>query len=75
MSACADCRALDGRNVAVSPHAELLLHSQAGINFGATASGHIEYYVCHACGTQWERIIARSEPNAVWRHTDRQLDR
>lgn len=75
MAECADCRALAGRNVVVSPHAGLLLHSQAGINFGGTASGHVEYYVCHACGARWERTVARSEPDAVWRHTARALDR
>lgn len=74
MAECADCKALVGRNAVVSPHAELLLHSQAGINFGATATGRVEYYVCHACGTKWERIVARSEPDAVWRYTARPLD-
>ncbi|HJV79439.1 hypothetical protein [Noviherbaspirillum sp.] len=74
MEECADCKALDGKNAVVSPHANLLLHSQAGINFGGTATGHIEYYVCHACGARWERNVARSEPGAVWRHTARRLD-
>ena len=75
MAQCADCQALEGKNVVESPHAALLLHSQAGINFGATATGHVEYYVCHTCGAKWERTVARSEPDAVWRHTDRPLDR
>ena len=70
---CPDCLALDGANVSVSPHASLLLHSDAGINFGTTASGHVEYYVCNTCGTKWERIRARSEPDAQWRHTTRPL--
>lgn len=75
MPDCADCRELDGRNAATSPHANLLLHSQAGINFGGTASGHVEYYICHACGAKWERTVARSEPHAAWKHTDRPLQR
>jgi hypothetical protein len=29
--------------------------------------------VCHLCGTKWERDVARSEPDAVWKHTSRQL--
>lgn len=74
MPECPDCRALNGENVTVSPHANLLLHSDAGINFGGTATGHIEYYVCHACGTKWEREVARSEPSAKWKHTERSLD-
>lgn len=71
---CPDCLALDGANVSVAPHARLLLHSDAGINFGATASGHVEYYVCNACGMKWERIQARSEPDATWRHTAKNLE-
>lgn len=71
---CPDCLSLDGANVSVSPHANLLLHSDAGINFGATASGHVEYYVCNACATKWERIRARSEPEAQWRHTEKELE-
>ncbi len=74
MPDCPACIALDGANSAVSPHANLLLHSDAGINFGATATGHIEYYVCRACGAKWERERARSEPDAVWKHTSRPLD-
>lgn len=71
---CPDCLALDGANVSVSPHATLLLHSEAGINFSATASGHVEYYVCNTCGTKWERIRARSEPDAQWKHTEKPLE-
>ena len=37
----------------------------------ATASGVAQYYVCHACGAQWERDVARSEPDAVWKHPDK----
>jgi hypothetical protein len=74
MPACADCAALEQKSVAASPHANLLLHSQAGINFGGTATGTVEYYVCHACGMKWERTVARSEPDAVWKPTDRRLD-
>jgi hypothetical protein len=73
MPACSDCAALYRTPVTNAPHANLLLHSDAGINFGGTASGHVEYYVCHACGTKWERTVARSEPEAVWEHTSRQL--
>lgn len=74
MPECEDCRALAGASVTVSPHANLLLHSQAGINFGATASGHVEYYVCHRCGAKWERTVARSEPDATWMHASKALD-
>lgn len=74
MPPCPDCAALEKAPVTVSPHAQLLLHSQAGINFGGTATGHVEYYVCHACGTKWERNVARSEPDAIWQHTDKQFD-
>lgn len=73
MPECADCAALNKAPVSTSPHASLLLHSQAGINFGGTATGHVEYYVCHACGTKWERNIARSEPDSVWGHTAKQF--
>ncbi|HZW12926.1 MAG TPA: hypothetical protein VFF81_07020 [Noviherbaspirillum sp.] len=73
MAACPDCAALYKASVNTSPHANLLLHSQVGINYGGTASGHVEYYICHACGTKWERTLARSEPQAVWAHTSRQL--
>lgn len=71
---CSACAALENAPVSTSPHANLLLHSQAGINFGATASGHADYYVCHECGTQWERDLARSEPGATWKHPERPLD-
>ena len=71
---CSACAALENAPVAASPHANLLLHSQANINFGATASGHAEYYVCHVCSTYWERDLARSEPNATWKHPERPLD-
>lgn len=74
MPDCADCLALDGTNVSNSPHANLLLHSEAGINFGATATGRMEYYICHVCGARWEREQARSEPDAVWQHTSKPLD-
>lgn len=74
MSACPDCTALDKTPVSTSPHANLLLHSQAGINFGGTATGHVEYYLCNACGTKWARTVARSEPAAVWEHTDKEFD-
>jgi len=71
--ACPDCAALDHAPVAVAPHANLLLHSETGINFGGTASGQVAYYVCHACGGQWMRTLARSEPDAHWAHADRPL--
>jgi hypothetical protein len=74
MPECPACIALNNQPVLTSPHANLLLYSQAGINFGGTASGHVEYYVCHVCGAQWERDVARSEPNAVWQHATRPLD-
>ena len=73
MSACPACAALENAPASAAPHANLLLHSQAGINFGATASGHAEFYVCHACGTTWERDVARSEPDALWKHASRPL--
>ncbi|GAB3541997.1 hypothetical protein GCM10027343_13300 [Noviherbaspirillum agri] len=73
MPACPECTALFKAPAGTSPHANLLLHSQAGINYGGTASGHVEYYVCHACGSKWERTVARSEPDAVWQHTSREL--
>lgn len=73
MPECPDCAALEGANVSVSPHANLLLHSEAGINFGATATGHVEYFVCHACGTKWARERARSAPYAEWTRTTKQL--
>lgn len=74
MPACPDCAELDKASVSTSPHANLLLHSQAGINFGGTATGHVEYYLCNVCGTKWERTVARSEPDAEWKHTDREFD-
>lgn len=73
MPACPACAALEGAPALTSPHANLLLHSEAGINFGATATGVAEYYICHACGTQWERDVARSEPTAVWKHPPKPL--
>lgn len=74
MVECDACRALDGSPAASSPHANLLLHSEAPINFGATASGHIEYYICHLCGKQWQRVRARSESGAVWQAAEKPLD-
>jgi hypothetical protein len=74
MAECADCVALNKAPALTSPHANLLLHSQAGINLGGTGAGHVEYYVCHVCGTKWARDIVRSEPEAVWAHTARPLD-
>jgi len=74
MSECEHCLALNNAPVTTSPHANLLLHSEAGINFGATAKGHIEYYVCNLCGAKWARERARSEPDARWHHTDKPLD-
>lgn len=71
---CADCAAQQNAPASVSPHAKLLLHSDAPINFGATATGHVEYYVCHECGMQWERTRARSEPDAVWQPSSKPLD-
>ncbi len=73
MTECADCAALENASDNTSPHANLLLHSEVNINFGATASGVEQYYVCHACGTQWERDVARSEPDAVWKRTSKPL--
>lgn len=70
---CPDCTALGNAPATRSPHAGLLLHSESNINFSGTASGRVEYYVCHLCGTKWEREIARSARDAVWRHTERQL--
>lgn len=66
MPECADCAAMNRKPVSTSPHAKLLLDSEAGINFGGTATGRVQYYVCHACGTRWARNVARSEPDAVW---------
>lgn len=74
MSICSACAALEGAPAVTAPHANLLLHSDAGINFGATATGRAEYYICHACGSQWERDLARSEPDAKWKPASRPLD-
>lgn len=71
---CADCVAQRDAPVAESPHASLLLHSESPINFGATGTGRVEYYVCHACGMQWERTRARSEPDARWLPSSRPLE-
>lgn len=73
MSECSACAALHNAPVSTSPHGNLLLHSEAGINFGATATGQAQYYVCHECGTKWERDIARSEPDALWKHAEKPL--
>ena len=74
MSACPACIALEGASVATAPHANLLLYSETGINFWEKATGLAEYYVCHACGSSWERDLARSEPDAVWKHASRPLE-
>lgn len=74
MSACPACIALVGAPVATAPHANLLLHSETNINFWEKATGLAEYYVCHACGTSWERDLARSEPDVVWKHASRPLE-
>lgn len=71
---CADCGALWHAPASESPHARLLLHSDAPINFSATATGHVEYYVCHECGMQWERVRARSEPDSRWQASSKTLD-
>ncbi|GIZ52841.1 hypothetical protein [Noviherbaspirillum aridicola] len=71
---CPACAALENAPVTVSPHARLLLHSDAPINFSATATGYVEYYVCHDCGMQWERARARSEPGARWQHSSKPLE-
>ena len=71
MAECTDCAALENAPVGTSPHANLLLHSEANINFSATATGVAQYYICHACGTQWERDVARVEPDAVWKHPEK----
>lgn len=71
---CIDCAKLENAPVSVSPHAKLLLHSDAPINFSATATGFVEYYVCNECGMQWERARARSEPGARWQHSARPLE-
>jgi hypothetical protein len=73
MALCTACRELENAPVDTSPHANLLLHSEADINFGATAAGVAQYYMCNACGAQWERDVARSEPDAVWKHPDKPL--
>lgn len=74
MPACPACIALDGAPVTTAPHANLLLYSEAGINFWEKATGVAEYYVCHACGAAWERDLARSEPDAVWKPASRPLE-
>jgi hypothetical protein len=73
MTECEECAALEGANALTSPHASLLLHSDALINYGATASGRIEYYKCNRCGTKWERVRARSEPDARWRRSSKEF--
>ncbi len=73
MPACEACNALDGAPVDTAPHANLLLYTAAEINFWETATGSAEFYVCHACGATWERDIARSEPDAVWKPSTRPL--
>lgn len=73
MPVCAACAALEGAAASTAPHASLLLYSQAEINYGATASGQATYYVCNTCGACWERDVARSEPDAVWKHADKPL--
>ncbi len=73
MNECEDCARLFGTNATTSPHANLILHSDALINYGATASGRIEYYRCNRCGAKWERIRARSEPEARWTYTSKEL--
>ncbi|HEY8607971.1 MAG TPA: hypothetical protein VIM12_12725 [Noviherbaspirillum sp.] len=74
MTPCPDCAALRDAPTSTSPHANLLLHSDVAINFSATATGRVEYYLCHRCGAQWERTRARSEPDATWRSSSKPLD-
>lgn len=74
MPPCSACAALDGAPVSTSPHANLLLYSETGINFWEKATGLADYYICHECATVWERDLARSEPNAVWKHASRPLE-
>jgi len=74
MMECVDCAALEGANASTSPHANLLLHSDALINYGATASGRIEYYRCNRCGKKWERVRARSEPEARWVRSSKEFE-
>lgn len=73
MMECEDCAGLEGASALTSPHANLLLHSDALINYGATASGRIEYYRCNLCGTKWERVRARSEPEARWTRSNKEF--
>lgn len=73
MSECTACAALENMPTTSSPHANLLLHSQVDINYGATATGNAQYYICRECGTEWERDVARSEPDAVWKHPSKPL--
>lgn len=74
MSPCPACLALEGAPVTAAPHAKLLLYTETGINFWEKATGLADYYLCHECGTAWERDLARSEPNAVWKHATRPLE-
>lgn len=73
MIECEECARLDGTSTITWPHANLLLHSDTLINYGATASGHIEYYLCNRCGMKWERIRAKSEPEACWTHSTKEF--
>lgn len=73
MADCEECQKIDGATAMTSPHAQLLLHSDALINYGATASGRIEYYRCNNCGAKWERVRAKSEPDARWSHTNKEF--
>jgi hypothetical protein len=73
MSTCSACQELENAPASASPHANLLLHSEVDINFGATATGVAQFYVCHACGTKWERDVARSEPHSAWKHATKPL--
>ena len=74
MPPCPACVALEGAPVTTAPHVNLLLHSEAGINFWEKATGVAEYYLCHTCGAAWERDLARSEPDAVWKHASRPFE-
>jgi len=73
MQLCPACAALRGAPTATSPHAQLLLFSESDINYGATATGRAEYYVCHECGAEWERDVARSEPDTLWKPSPKPL--
>lgn len=74
MHPCPACVDLEGAPVSTSPHANLLLYTETGINFWEKATGLADYYICHECGTVWERDLARSEPDAVWKHASRPLE-